>query len=154
VAAWLALSIRDDVASLAVLLGVSGCVCLAVGLAFRRAHAIAPALALVGGEYALLVALDAGAIDLRAPLVAAGLFVAGELAAWSLELRAAVADEAGTWWRRVTTVLLGATGAYVVAAAVLAVADAAGGGGIALEAIGAVALAGGALALVRLAARD
>jgi hypothetical protein len=137
----------------AALLGVCGSVCLAAGLTFRRAHTIAPALALVGGEYALLVAIDADAIDLRAPLVAACLFVAGELAAWSLELRAAVADEAGIWWRRVAAVLLEATGAYVVAAAVLAVADAGVDGGIPLEAVGAAALAAGALALARLASR-
>ena len=44
------------------------------------------------------------------------------------------------------------TGAYVVAAGLLAVADAGRSGGIALEFVGVVALAAGALALVRLAA--
>ena len=97
------------------------------------------------------IAIDADAIDVKAPLVAAGLLAAGELAAWSLELRAPIAAEAGAWWRRLALVLVEATAAYAIAATVLAVADAGGPGGIAIEALGAIALASAALALARLA---
>ena len=128
-----------------------GCVCLAAGLVLGRAQAIAPALALVAAEYAVPIAIDADAIDVKAPLVAAGLLAAGELAAWSLELRAPIATEAGAWWRRLALVLVEATAAYAIAATVLAVADAGGPGGIAVETLGAIALASAALALARLA---
>ncbi len=151
VAAWLALAVREELAELAALLGGTGCLALAAAIVFRQGVLIAPALALVGAEYALLVAADEDALDSRAPLVAAGLLAAGELAAWSTELRVEVADESGAWWRRVAITLLEATGAYVAATALLAVADAGGRGGIALEVVGVAALAAAGLALVRLA---
>jgi hypothetical protein len=153
VAAWLAVAVREELAAPAALLGAGGCLALGGGVAGRRVILVAPGLALVGGEYALLVAADEDSLDARAPLVAAGLLAAGELAAWSTELRAPVVDEAGMWWRRVALVGVEATGAYVVATVLLALADSGVRGGLLLEVVGVVALAAGALAVVRLAAR-
>jgi len=143
--------VREELAELAALLGGAGCFLLGAAAFARRAVLIAPALAFVGGEYALLVAGDEDTLDARAPLVAAGLLAAGELAAWSTELRAAVVDEAGTWWRRVALVGAEATSAYVAATVLLVFAGAGVSGGLVLEAIGVAALCAGALALVRLA---
>lgn len=153
-ATWLALDADGELGGLAGLLGAAGCLCLAVWLALRRAETVAPALALVGGEYALLVAIDADVLDTRVPLVAAGLLAAGELAAWSLEQRTVVLDDAGSWWRRLSAILLEAAGASVVAEVLLAAAGAgrSAGGSLVLEGLGALALAAGALVLVRLAA--
>jgi hypothetical protein len=149
---WLATGRDGRWTGAAPLLGAAGCVCLAGGLLLRRAVAIAPALALVGGEYALLVAVDAESLDTRAPLVAAGLLASGELAAWSLELRGRVREDAGAWWRRVAFVLGESAAAYAVAVALLAVSQLAeDGGGLALEALGVACLAAGGVALVRLA---
>lgn len=152
-AAWLALAVRDELTGPAALLGAAGCLALAVAAVWRRAAAAASlGLALVGGEYALLVAVDAEGLDARAPLVAAGLLAAGELAAWSAALQVPIPDEAGAWWRRLAIVLLEATAAYGVTAGVLAVADA-GDGGLVLEALGVAALAAGSLLVARLASR-
>lgn len=148
-AVWLALSQRAELTAPAALLAACGVVCLAAAVALRRPVLIAPALAFVGGVYALRVASDAGPLDGDAALAAAALVVAGEVAAWSCELRVPLAQEPGAWWRRLAGILLAATGAYAVAAVVLAIADA-GGGGLPLEALAVAALAAGAIGLVRL----
>ena len=123
---------------------------LAGGLVLRWPVLVPAALVALGGGYATLLGLEGGALDERAPLVAAALFVVAELAYWSLELRDAVADEPGAYARRLALVAALGLGALAVGAGLLAVVDA--GGGIGLEVVGAAA-AVAALAIVALAAR-
>lgn len=125
---------------------------LAAGLAVRIAVAIPLAVALLGLEYVALLGFEGEALDPRAPFVAAALYAVAELGYWSLELRGAVADEAGTYVRRVALLagLLLATVALGVG--LLALVQAVDARGPALDVLGAVA-AVGALALLALAAR-
>ena len=124
---------------------------LAVGLAFRFAPAVPTAVVVLGACYAAVLGRDVERIDTRAPVVAAALFALAELAYWSTELRAAVADEPGTYLRRVA--LLAGWLLAVIAAGtiVLALVEAIEVGGIAVELVGAAA-AVAALALVARAA--
>lgn len=111
---------------------------------------IAPALAILGGEYALSLGSD---IDGRAPLFAGLLLLIGELAFWSLEHRRRIPTESGTLWLRGVAVGLGVGAAVVLAATMLALtAVPALPGGVAWELVGLLA-AGTALALVVLLAR-
>jgi hypothetical protein len=151
--AWLALGSDDPVARWAngLAAAVAG-VLLAAGLALRQPVAVPAALLALGGGYATLLGLEGGALDERAPVVAAALFLVAELAYWSLELREAVADEAGAYVRRLALLAALALGALAVGAGLLAVVDAGGSSGVGLEALGAAA-AVAALAIVELSAR-
>ncbi len=106
----------------------------------------------LGAGYGASLGIEGGAIDGRAPALAAALFLLAELAYWSLELREAVADESGAYLRRIGLLSALALGALAVGAGLLAVVDAGERGGIALEAVGAFA-AVAALAIVALATR-
>jgi hypothetical protein len=97
------------------------------------------AVALLGAGYALLLVIRDPALDGRAPLVAAGLLAAAELAYWSLELRAGIAEDAGALARRVALLLLVALAGMLLGALVLAVAGELGTGALWLEALGAAA---------------
>lgn len=125
---------------------------LAAALSLRHATALVWSLVLLGGSYALWLALGTHALDQRAPVVGAGLLLVAELSFDSLE------PEIG----RVETPVLVAR-ALVIAAAVVA-AMAAGvlvigaaavplRGGVAVTALGAVA-AVLVLALIARLARD
>ena len=68
---------------------------------------------LLGAEYVAILGVEADALDTQAPLVAGALLAVAELAYWSLELRAPVVDEAGTYLRRIAllaTLVLGVVG--------------------------------------------
>lgn len=118
-------------------IGAAACAVVAAGLLFRRPLLIAWGLALFGAEYAVFLRLRGDAVDARAPLVAAGLLVAAELAF------EAIAAEGGRRERS----LVAAEGVALVAVAIATVI--AGGfllviagevaAGVALEAIGAAA---------------
>jgi hypothetical protein len=127
-------------------------VVLAGGLVLRLPVAIPVAVAVLGAEYAALVSLEADALDARAPLVAAALLAVAELAYWSLELRGGVADEPGTYLRRISVVAALAAAALGLGAGLLALVEVAAAGGIAADLIGAGA-AILALALLAAAAR-
>jgi hypothetical protein len=132
--------------------GGAAALLLGTGLALRLALAIPVAVALLGAEYVALLGIEGGELDARAPLVAGALLGVAELGYWSLELRGAVADEAGTYLRRaalLATLLLGTIGAGVV---LLAVVEAVSTGGVVVDLLGALA-AVAALTLVALAAR-
>ena len=151
--AWLALS-ADDGALLRANAAAAACAAavLAAGLVLRLAVAIPAAVALLGVEYVALLGFEGEALDLRAPFVAAALYAVAELGYWTLELRGAVADEAGTYVRRVALLagLLLATVALGVG--LLALVEAVTARGPALDVVGAVA-AVGTLALLAVAAR-
>ena len=133
--------------------GGAAALLLAIGLALRIALTIPVAVALLGAEYVALLGFEGGALDTRAPLVAGALLGVAELGYWSLELRGAVADEAGTYLRRIAllaTLLLGVMGAGVV---LLSAVELVSAGGTVVDVLGAFA-AVGALTLVALAARS
>lgn len=152
--AWLAIAADSGIPTrLNATAGVAAALLLAGGLSLRFAPAIPVAVALLGAEYVALLQVDDGALDARAPLVAGALLGVAELGYWSLELRGVVADEAGTYLRRVAllaTLLLGVMGAGVV---LLSLVEAVSARGSAVDLVGALA-AVGALALVALASRS
>ena len=117
----------------------------AVGLAFRWSPVLSWGLGLFGAEYAVFLRLRGGAVDARAPLVAAALVVAAELGF------DAIAPEGGTRERsllvREIAALLGAALVTMAAAALVLVVAGSARSGLALEAAGALA-AVGVLAIV------
>jgi hypothetical protein len=150
---WLALAAEDDLLTRgSTAAAATAVVCLAAGLAFRVALAIPIAVALLGAEYAALLAIESDTLDARAPLVAAALLAVAELGYWSLELQGRVADEAGTYLRRIALLAASLLGVLALGAALMAAVDVLRASGPAVEVLGAAA-AVGALALVALAAR-
>jgi hypothetical protein len=152
-ALWLALAAEPATGRGAAVLGGAGVVVLAAALAAGRPGPVPAALALLGAQYALVLTVDGVPVDTRAPLVAAALLVATELAYWSLELRLAVAEEAGAIARRSAVVLVLALAAMLLGASLLALVDVAGGGGLWLEALGAAASLAALVLLLALARR-
>ena len=132
---------RDPVAWAALGVGTFGVVLLAAGLALRLTSAITIGLAVVGGTYATVLVVESAPLDRRAPIVAAALVLAAELAWWSLELRARIAPEAGSYLRTLARSLMLALGAYGIGAVLLAVVDVARTSGLVIEGFGAAAAA-------------
>ena len=113
--------------------------------------AVPMAVVLVGGGWAAALLLEGEGVDGAAPLVAAGLFVAAELAYWATAGRA-VAVDVGLVRRQAATVA-GIAGASVcLGTLLLLVGGASVRGGLPLEALG-VAAAIAALAVVARLAR-
>jgi hypothetical protein len=130
-------------------IGAAAVAVAAAGLALRHWFVVAWAFALFGGEYAVYLRLRSDAADARAPLVAAGLVVAAELAFGSIAPeggrldRALVVREAGT---------LVATGlATGLLSGFLLVISGSATSGVLLEALGALAAVVVVTALVRAA---
>lgn len=107
---------------------------------------------LLGVAYAVHLALDDPALDTRAPLLAAGLLLAAELAYWSLEELQKVRTEAWEQLRHLAVVVLLALAGLLVGAVLLALADVVRTRGLAVDLLGAAAAAS-ALLLVVLVAR-
>jgi hypothetical protein len=125
---------------------------LAAGLALRLPVTVPLAIAVLGAEYVAILGFEADALDTQAPLVAGALLAIAELAYWSLELRGAVVDEAGTYLRRVALLATLVVGVVGVGAVMLTLVEVIAAGGIAVDILGAAA-AFGALGLLALAAR-
>jgi hypothetical protein len=125
---------------------------LIVALALRVAIAVPVAVALLGAGYLALLGFETDSLDARAPLVAAALFAVAELAYWSLELRGAVADERGSYLRRLALLAAMLAGVTVLGVALLAVVESVEAGGVAADLLGAGA-AVGVLTLLALSAR-
>ena len=106
-----------------------------------------------GGIYAAELAVDDAPIDVAAPAIAAGLFLAAELAYWSLDERERVSGDPGDGLRRATFVALLGVGAFLVSSALLVLADGISARGLALDVVGAAA-AVAALATIALLARE
>ena len=111
------------------------------------------AVALVGAGYAAELVVADASLDLAAPVVAVGLFLAAELAYWSLDERIRTAGDPGQSMRRTALVALTAAAIFVVSSALLVLADEIRARGLALDLIGAVA-AVGVLVAVLATARD
>jgi hypothetical protein len=150
-AAYAAVS-ADRLGVLLGLVGGAGALLLAAALGLRQHALVAPALVLLGGEYAGLFLVDRGAVDVRAPLEGAAFLLVAELAFAALELRAG-APEPGLAARRAAAVAALALGGVVLGAVVLAAATVPLDGGLALEALGVVAAVTLLVLLGRLAAR-
>jgi hypothetical protein len=120
---------------------------LLVGLLLRWSAPIAVAVALLGGQQAVRLALGPEGLDSWTPLSAGALLLTAELALWSLEPRVRAWSQPGVALRRLGTVLLACAGASVVSAVVLLAAGTRLAGGFELELAG-VAAATAALAVV------
>jgi hypothetical protein len=126
---------------------------LAFALVLRLPTLIAPALGLLGAEYAAFFGLRGNTIDVRAPLYGAAFLLVAELAFATLELRTGK-PETGLVARRVAILLIVALGGILAGALVLAAAAAPLDGGVALEAVGLVAAVGLLVGLGRVAVRS
>jgi hypothetical protein len=127
--------------------GAAGVALAAVALVRGRAGFVGPALILLAAAYgARLVALDPG-LQGRAPLAAAALVAAGELAYLSIGLRLPAAQERGLVAGCVAQTGLEALGAALVTTLVLAAAGLPSASGAGGDAIG-VAAAAVAIGLV------
>jgi len=131
--------------------GAVGALLLAFVLVRRMDELLPWALIPLGIAYTLSLVLHGAAVDGGAPLVAAGLLVCAELAAWSLDEQYAIAAERAVWVARATA--LGALVAVSLAASVLVVAlSLAPGSGLGWTVLGAAAsvlVVGVAVRLVR-----
>jgi hypothetical protein len=134
------------------MLAAAGVVVLATALAGRRPAPIAWSLALLGGAYAVRLALDGGDVDTLAPLEAAGLLLVAELAYDGLE-RPVARVPASLVARRLAVVAALAAGTVVLGVAILAIAAIPLGGGVALTAVGVASAAVAFAVLARLARR-
>jgi hypothetical protein len=110
-------------------------------------------LVLLGGAYALYLAVDSPPLDVAASAFAAGLLITAELAYWSLEEREAVVAERGEALRRLGFVAILGASALVLSGALLALADLARTRGLAIDLLGAAAASTLLLSLAVLARR-
>jgi hypothetical protein len=151
--AWFVVIAEDGYLARAnMIVTVAALAVLTLGLALNVPVAVPAAIALLGAEYVAILGFESDALDTRAPLVAGALLAIAELAYWSLELRVAVVDEAGTYPRRIAllaTLVLSVIGLGVV---LLTLVETVAAGGVAVDILGAAA-ALGAVALLALAAR-
>jgi hypothetical protein len=98
-------------------------------------------VALVGGTYAVELAIDDAPLDVSVPVVGLGLLFAAELAYWSLDQLCQAPGDAGQGLRRAALVALGGVVALVLMAALLVLVDEIGTRGLALDLVGALAAA-------------
>jgi hypothetical protein len=132
--------------------GAAGCALMAVALVARRRSAFPIGIAGVGAAYALFLSLRTGAVDARAPAVAAALFVAAELGFWSFGQTAARAERP-VLVRRIAGLTTGAVLTALVGSLVLGLATGLEGS-VALEAVGVAAATLTLAAIALLASRS
>lgn len=133
-------------------LGALGALVLAWALVRANVTVVPWPLALLGTAYAIALVVHGSGVDDAAPLVAVGLLLCGELAAWSLGERFAIETERAVVVARAAALGALAFGSLAVAALVVALAAAPAGSGLAwtiLGAASAVAVVGVAVALAR-----
>jgi hypothetical protein len=126
-------------------------VALALGFALRKSEFLLWALVLLGGEYALWLALGTHALDQRMPIVGAGLLLVAELAYDSLEPEVG-RPEATAVLARLIALALVVLAAVVAGALVLILAAIPLSGGVGVTGIGAVAAVLALALITRLAA--
>jgi hypothetical protein len=108
-------------------------------------------IATLGAEYAIFV-FGREPIDVRAPIVGAGLIALAELVQWSLRARVSVSDEIGMSVRQLVDLAALWLGSLALGSLVLAVGDLGGQGGLELTIAGVIA-SGGTLGLVLVLSR-
>jgi hypothetical protein len=114
---------------------------LVAALVLERPSLVPAAALLVGGLYGAQLAIAGEPLDVLAPVVAAGLLLAVELAYWSIEERVRWEGDPGDGARRAALVALAGAGAFLVAALLLVLVDAVRARGLALDLVGAAAAA-------------
>jgi hypothetical protein len=153
VGAWLAVASDEGVLVRAnAVAAVTAAALLAAGLVVRVPIAVPIAVALLGASYVAYLGFETDSLDTRAPLVAAALYAVAELAYWSLELRGAVADERGTYLRRVALLAAMLAGVSLLGVGLLALVETVETSGVGADLLGAAA-AIAALALLVFATR-
>ena len=108
------------------------------------------ALTLVGGTYAAELAVDDAPLDQAAPAIAVGLFLAAELAYWSLDERRPSVGDPGLGLRRAAFVAASGLAFVLASSGLLVVVDEVRARGLALDLLGAVAAVGVLAAVVGL----
>ena len=141
----------DRLGVLVLVLGGGALLVLAYALAAASPGAIVAALAGAGGSWSLSAWTRGAEAPDGTIFAAIGIFVAAELAYWSLE-QVSVPDELELVARRAAGLAARSVGAFTLVAIVLAALDLRTGGGLVLEAVGIAALVG-LLALVLVLAR-
>jgi len=143
----------DDALVVGVRLVAVGLLALMAAVVLGWSSLVAVSLVLLGSAYAVHFALDDPTLDTRAPVVAAGLLLAAELAYWSLEQLQRVRTESREQLRHLAVVAALGLGGLFVGAVLLAVADVVHTRGLAVDLFGAVAAASALLLLVLIARR-
>jgi hypothetical protein len=151
--AWTTLSSGRVGAWIALAFAMSSLVVLLLGLALAWSPLLPPALLLLVAGYVAHLAIDDVPLDRGAPLFAAGLLAAAELAYWSLEERSRVAGEPGESFRRLAFVTVLALASLVVGQLALTLVDLVQARGLAVDALGAAAVVGILLAVWASASR-
>lgn len=131
----------DRVGLLVLALGAGSAALLVYGLALPRPQAIVAALAGVGASWAVSAWTRGAGAPGGTILAAVGIFVAAELAYWSLE-QVSVSDEAELVARRAAGLALRGAVALALVSFALAALDLHAGGGLLLEAVGVAAVVG------------
>lgn len=131
--------------------GAGGCALILLALASRWTAAFPFGVAGVGAAYAVYLALSNGAVEARAPAVAAALFIVAELGFWSLE-RSPSRSERAVLLRRLAGLVVGAVVTALAGSLILVLATGASGG-VGLEAAGVAAAVLAVAAIARLAVR-
>jgi hypothetical protein len=143
----------DDALVVGVRLVAVGLLALMAAVVLGWSSLVAVSLVLLGSAYAVHFALDDPTLDTRAPVVAAGLLLAAELAYWSLEQLQRVRTESREQLRHLAVVAALGLGGLFVGAVLLAVADVVRTRGLAVDLFGAGAAASALLLLVLIARR-
>lgn len=123
-------------------LGGVGAVLLVLLLVRARAALVPWPPALLGVAYAIELVVRGPHVDDAAPLVAVGLLLCGELAAWSIDERLPIAVERAAMQARAFALGALAFGSLAVAALVVALAAAPAGSGLAWTVLGAASAVG------------
>ena len=128
---------------------------LGLGLGARWPGALGLALAVLGGEYAVLFEAEGARLDRVTPAYALGLFLVAELAFWSIERRVPAWSDPVVFELRLARLAIACAAAAVVAALIVVDASAiSGGGGFGLEALGVAAAVASLLLLAGLVRRS
>jgi len=143
----------DDALVVGVRLVAVGLLALMAAVVLGWSSLVAVSLVLLGSAYAVHFALDDPTLDTHAPVVAAGLLLAAELAYWSLEQLQRVRTESREQLRHLAVVAALGLGGLFVGAVLLAVADVVRTRGLAVDLFGAGAAASALLLLVLIARR-
>jgi len=127
-------------------------VLLALALWREGEEPIPWALGVLAAAYAATLFVHRGSVDEGAPLVAAGLLLCGELAAWSLDARGRIRAEQAVLQRRIAALAALLLAGLAASSAVVLTAGANAGRGLAWTTLGAasaVAVVAAAVVLLR-----
>jgi hypothetical protein len=143
----------DTAVEIGARLAVISLLSLVAAIALGWSWLVPVSLVFLGATYATHLGVDDVPLDVKAPLLAAGLYLTAELAYWSLEERDDLRAEPGEGLRRVGVLAVLGIAALAAGGVVLAAADLTHVRGLATDLLGAAAAAA-VLVVVVLAGRD